>query len=118
MTFPVTEHYQSITIGVKGEFFGSVHGSAFRDVISVLRAEGKKNIVLDLSHATLMDSSGIGVLLETVESLRADGGDLRIAGLQERMRNLFLMTRLLGEVFDLYDTMQEAVSSFSVAKAA
>ena len=113
MNFPVTENYQAMTVGVKGEFFGSVHGRAFREMISDLRAEGKKKVVLDLSKTTLMDSTGVGVLLETVDALRSDGGDLRVAGLEERMRNLFLMTRLLGDVFELYDTPEDAVESFA-----
>lgn len=118
MTFPVTEYYNAAAIGIKGDFFGSVHGPAFRDVLATLRSEGKTNIVLDLKHATLMDSSGIGVLLESVETLRAEGGDLRIAGLENKMRNLFLMTRLLGEVFDLYETTEEAVESFALLAVA
>jgi anti-anti-sigma factor len=60
-----------------------------------------------------MDSSGIGVLLSTADALRQEGGDLRLARAETKMRNLFLMTRLLGEVFTLYPTVEAAVESFA-----
>lgn len=113
--YPVTEHYHAVVIAPKGEFFGSVHGPQFRGLLSDLRAHGKHNVVLDLSQTTLMDSSGIGVLLEAANDLREEGGDLRLAELETKMRNLFLMTRLLGDVFQTYDTVEEAVASFEAA---
>jgi anti-sigma B factor antagonist len=113
MSFPVFERYNAAVVSVSGKFFGSTHGPGFTEKMDELIEEGKKNFVLDLSDATLMDSSGIGVLIATAERVRGMGGDLRLAGVQKKMRNLFLMTRLLGEVFTLYDTVDEAVDSYS-----
>jgi anti-anti-sigma factor len=64
-----------------------------------------------------MDSSGIGVLIAETEAFRAEGGDVRLAEVGARVRNLFLMTRLLGEVFTLYSTVDEAVQSYSSSPA-
>lgn len=113
MAFPITERYNAVVITPKGEFFGSIQGAQFREEMADLRADGKKNFVLDLGETTLMDSSGIGVLIAEAEALRAEGGDLRLARVEARVRNLFLMTRLLGEVFTLYPTVDEAVKSYS-----
>ena len=115
MSITTSEHYHAVAIRLKGEFFGSIQGKAFRDAVARLREEGKTNIVFDLSRTTLMDSSGVGVLIETAEELRKIEGDLRLAELETKMRNLFLMTRLLGEVFEIFDTVDEAVKSFSAA---
>ncbi len=113
MSLTQSEHYNAVVVCPKGEFLGSIVGVAFREEIGKLRTNGKKNVVLDLSHTTLMDSSGIGVLIESAEELRDEGGDLRLAELEKKLRNLFLMTRLLGEVFQIFDTVDEAVESFS-----
>ena len=115
MSITITEHYHAVALKLKGEFFGSIQGKAFRDAVATLREKGKTNIVFDLSQTTLMDSSGIGVLIETAQELRTHNGDLRMAELEAKMRNLFLMTRLLGEVFQIFDTVDEAVESFSAA---
>ncbi len=113
MSFPVHERYNAAVISISGKFFGSTHGPDFSAKMDELIEEGKRNFVLNLSDAALMDSSGIGVLIATAERLRSMGGDMRLAGVQEKMRNLFLMTRLLGEVFDLYDNVDEAVASYA-----
>ncbi len=113
MSISTTEHYHAVVVSLKGEFFGSIQGPAFKEAIAAHRDNGKHNIVFDLSHTTLMDSSGIGVLIETMEALRSKGGDLRLAELEKKMRNLFLMTRLLGDVFKIFDTVDEAVESFA-----
>ncbi len=115
MSITTSEHYHAVSVRLKGEFFGSIQGKTFRDAVAKLREAGKTNIVFDLSQTTLMDSSGIGVLIEMAQELRAINGDLRLAELETKMRNLFLMTRLLGEVFEIFDTVDDAVESFSAA---
>lgn len=118
MTFPITERYRAVVVSLKGEFFGSVQGRDFRETIDQLTEEGRTNVVLNLGETTLMDSSGIGVLIESAEKLRAKGGDLRLAEMEKKMRNLFLMSRLLGDVFQSYGTVDEAVNSFNGEGAA
>jgi len=113
MSITTTEHYHAVVVSLKGEFFGSIQGPVFSETLAQLRRDGKTNIVFDLSRTTLMDSSGIGVLIEALKELRSLGGDLRLAELETKMRNLFLMTRLLGEVFEIFDTVDEAVESFA-----
>ncbi|MDX1439689.1 MAG: STAS domain-containing protein [Rubricoccaceae bacterium] len=115
MSKPIQERYNAVVMRPKGEFFGSVEGPGFRKEIEGLISEGKCNLVLDLSSTTLMDSSGIGLLIESATKLRENGGDLRIAELESKMRNLFLMTRLLGDVFELYDSVEDAVASYSAS---
>jgi anti-sigma B factor antagonist len=111
--YPSFERYQAAVVAVDGNFFGSTHGPTLVATLDDLLARGRSQIVIDLSDATLMDSTGIGVLIGQAERLRELGGDLRLAGVRKKLRNLFIMTRLLGEVFVLYDTVDEAVESFT-----
>ncbi len=115
MALPIAERYRAVVITPKGEFFGSVQGRDFRETIDQLVGEGRTNVVLNLGETTLMDSSGIGVLIESAEKLRAKQGDLRLAEMEKKMRNLFLMSRLLGDVFRSYPSVDEAVESFNEA---
>jgi anti-sigma B factor antagonist len=117
MALSTSERYNAVVVTPKGDFFGSLQGPPFREALAKLRAEGKKNLVVDLGETTLMDSSGIGVLIAEAEAFRAEGGDVRLARVEARVRNLFLMTRLLGEVFTLYPTVDEAVQSYSNSPA-
>lgn len=61
---------------------------------------GCKQLVVDLSDVTFMDSTGLGVLVGRLKLLRAQGGTLRIRGASERVVKVFTITGL-DRVFDL-----------------
>jgi anti-sigma B factor antagonist len=111
MPFSTSEANQTIVIRITGKFLGSLEGQAFKDTIEELKEAGKTNVVIDLSKADFMDSSGIGALIGAFTSMKKVDGDVKLAGMQERIKNLFLLTRLLGPVFEEYDTVEEAAAS-------
>ncbi|MEL7362694.1 MAG: STAS domain-containing protein [Bacteroidota bacterium] len=113
MPLSVSEQYHAAVIAIKGKFFGSRDGDEYKKTINDLKGEGKTNIVIDFAKTDLMDSSGIGVLIKSAADIRDAGGDIVLANLEERVKNLFVMTRLLGPVFKDYDSVQDAASSFA-----
>lgn len=113
MPFSVNEEYQAVIFEIKGRFLGSVDGAAFKEQLSSLLESGKKMYVVDLSKADFMDSSGIGVLIGSLTSTRRTGGDMRLAGMTKRIKNLFLITKLLGSVFEDYDSVKDALQSYT-----
>ena len=60
-----------------------------------------------------MDSSGIGTLIGALTTMRTAGGDLKLACMKDRIKNLFVLTRLLGPIFTDYDTVEEAVAALA-----
>lgn len=113
MSISVQEKYQASVIQIKGKFLGSVDGPELKQKLDELKQAGKTNVVIDLGQTDFMDSSGIGALISGLTTLRKAGGDVRLANLEERIRGLFVMTRLLGPVFDSYDSVEAAVESFA-----
>lgn len=112
MPFTVSEEYSAVVFEVKGRFLGSVDGPDFKERLTAVLESGKTQIVVDLSKTDFMDSSGIGALIGGLTSVRRSGGDMRLAGMTKRIRNLFLITKLLGSVFDDYDDVKKAAASF------
>lgn len=113
MSISVQEQYQATVIQIKGKFLGSVDGPELKQKLDDLKQAGKTNIVIDLSQTDFMDSSGIGALISGLTSMRKAGGDVRLANMEKRIQGLFVMTRLLGPVFENYESVDEAVESFS-----
>ena len=111
MPFSTSEKYQAVVISITGKFLGSIEGPAFKDTIEELKESGKKKVVIDLSKADFMDSSGIGALIGAFTTMKKADGDVKLAGMKERIKNLFLLTRLLGPVFEDYDSVEEAADS-------
>jgi len=106
-------HPAPAVVAFEGPFAGRIHGADLQATVADLVARRRAEVVLDLRDVTLMDSAGLGLLIEAATSLRAVGGDLRIVARDPRVRALFLMTGLLGRVFALYATVAEAVESYA-----
>lgn len=114
MPFKTRERYDAIVFELSGKFLGSIEGAAFKEKLDELKAAGKTKIVIDLSKADFMDSSGIGTLIGALSTMRKVDGDVKLACMKERIKNLFLLTRLLGPVFEDYDTVEDAAASMNM----
>ncbi len=113
MPFNISEQYHASVVQITGKFLGALEGAAFKEAINGLRDTGKTRLVIDLSKTDMMDSTGIGLMISTLTTMRQAGGDVCLAGMEKRIKNLFLLTRLLGPVFTDYETVEDALASFS-----
>ena len=86
--------------------------SALRERVKNLLGEGKKNIVLNLSNVTLIDSSGLGALVAAYSSAKSAGASLRLCNLGSRSNEL-LQTTKLYTVFDVSNTEEDAVRAMA-----
>ena len=82
-----------------------------REAVDRLAGSGNTRVLLNLVDVPFIDSSVVGELVRTLTTLSRKGGKLKLLNLPPRIRNLFSMTRLL-EVFEAYDSEDEAVRSF------
>ena len=57
-----------------------------------LVAKGTRKLVLDLTHAEIVDSAGLGVIMHMSALLEQSGGRFRICGANERVRHLLSIT--------------------------
>jgi len=113
MELHINEPPHAVVIGFSGRCLGSIDGPNFKETIDDLKAAGKTNVVVDLTNADFMDSTAIGTLIGSLTTVRKAGGDMRLAGMEKRIKNLFLLTRLLGPVFDDYETVDDALASYA-----
>jgi anti-sigma B factor antagonist len=60
--------------------------------------DGKMDLVVDLSHVTFMDSTGIGVLLNALRRLASRQGRLVLVCPTERVMRPFEITGLVGRL--------------------
>ena len=74
--------------------------------------EQDKNLLIDLSKMTHIDSSGLGVLVRALQKSRAAGGTVRLACLQAHPRIVFDITKVF-RVFEIFDTVEEARKAFA-----
>ncbi len=69
-----------------------------------------KQLVVDMSQVSYIDSSGLAVLIEGMQNVAAYGGKFSLAALQEGVRPIFEIARL-DQVFQIYPTVDAALAA-------
>jgi len=87
---------------------------AIEDAITELCDAGRSRIVVDLSEVVYMASAGLAALLTGVRRARLLQGDVRLAAMNARVREVFEMSGF-DRVFTIYATLAEAVAAFDAA---
>ena len=72
---------------------------------------GEKKFLVDFAKAGYIDSSGLGVLVSLSKKIREQGGELRLANLNDDLKTLFELTKL-DTLFQIADTRERALQSF------
>lgn len=70
-----------------------------------------RQVILNLSGVTYIDSGGLGTLVGVYSSARAAGADIKLTGLGQRLRDVLQITKLVT-VFEVYETEQQAIDAF------
>jgi anti-sigma B factor antagonist len=81
----------------------------FKERMAEIIDEGKTRVVVDLSDATFIDSTTLGVLVGGVKRLRPAGGSLALVCTDENIIKIFEITGL-DRVFPIHDTRDEALA--------
>jgi len=61
----------------------------FEEAVQKVIDEGQNNIVVDCEKLSYISSAGLGVFMGFVEELREAGGDIKICGLTEKVKQPF-----------------------------
>lgn len=82
-----------------------------KQVIQDALEAGARKFVLDFGPTAYIDSSGLGALVSINRKVREQGGELRLAGLNEDLRSLFELTKL-DTLFLIADSATQALEKF------
>jgi anti-sigma B factor antagonist len=111
MKIDVKDYQGVIVLVVKGNLMGGPETIAVHEKVKELVEEKKNKVVIDLSHVKWMNSSGLGTLMGCMTSLKNAKGDLKLSGVTEKVKSLFIVTKLIT-IFETHDSAEDAVSAF------
>ncbi|CAN5180570.1 hypothetical protein BH11PLA2_BH11PLA2_07480 [soil metagenome] len=86
--------------------------TAAQMVIAPLKADPPTHLIIDLEGVRYFGSAFITFLLRCHLPVKQQGGELVLAGVNDRIREL-LRTTSLDTIWALYDTRQEAMDALS-----
>ena len=72
--------------------------------------QGQRKFVFDLTPLEYTDSTGIGSLVTCLTAIRKSGGELRMAGVNERIQRLFQITGV-NHLMAVYPTVAAAAAA-------
>ncbi|NBC64339.1 MAG: anti-sigma factor antagonist [Bacteroidetes bacterium] len=111
MSFNVSEKYNCVIIEFKGNVMGGPDAVSLNEELHELIEKEKTNVVVDLGKVKFMNSSGLGMLIGALTTMKKAGGDLRIANPTDKIESLLIITKLIT-VFKHYKTLDEAIASY------
>jgi anti-sigma B factor antagonist len=82
----------------------------FKQQLLEVIAQGAKEVIVDLSSTTFIDSTTLGVLVGGVKRLRPNDGRLSLVCSDRNITKIFEITGL-DRVFDIYGDREAAVAS-------
>ena len=111
MAFNVKKHAGGVqVIEVDGQLIVGNRQELKQRVLDSIEA-GDRKFLIDFTKTGYIDSSGLGVLVSLSKKIRDEGGDLRLAGLNEDLKTLFELTKL-DTLFAITDSAEQALAAF------
>ena len=100
-----------VILGVTGRLiFSGNEESLLRNEVAALVSAGERKLVVDLSHATYIDSGGVGSLVTAYLHTVRRGGQLKVICPNERVCRVLRITHLTS-VLDVFEDESQALRS-------
>ncbi|TVQ02862.1 MAG: anti-sigma factor antagonist [Balneolaceae bacterium] len=111
MKFNISERYNCVVIELKGKIMGGPDADYFKAELQKLIDAGKTKLIIDLQDVKFMNSSGLGILIGGLTTMRKIGGDIKLANADKRISSL-LMVSQLNTVFDHHLSLDSAIKAY------
>jgi len=83
----------------------------FSTVVTGLLADGQRQILIDLTPVTYVDSATIGCLMDLYRQVHHAGGTLKLSGVQKRVQTMLTLTGAQNFI-EIHGDEPTAVRSF------
>jgi anti-sigma B factor antagonist len=110
MKTKISERYNAVVIELKGNVMGGDDTKDFNELLHKLINEDKKNIIVDLHDVKFMNSSGLGMLIGGLTTVKKSEGTFKLTRVTDKIESLLIITKLVT-IFETYKTVEEAVAS-------
>lgn len=112
MEIQISEINGVVKLKCVGDMVGGPDATLLSEKIHELIKSGKNSILVDMEGAAWMNSSGLGILIAGLTTVRNSGGELKLLHLAQKIQELLRITKL-DKVFEVYDDEGEAIASFN-----
>lgn len=94
-----------------GKIMGGPDATLLHEKLHEHIEKGVKKVVIDLTKVDWVNSTGLGILISALTTMKNNEGQLRLANVTEKINSLLTITKLVT-VFESHDSIESAKSSF------
>ena len=78
------------------------------ELVQFAESEKPSKLIVNFAQVRRCSTEVINAMLRTRKRIASEGGEMRLAGMQTTIRDVFRMLNLEGNVFDIFDTLDDA----------
>ena len=95
----------------RGNILSGVDANLIHQMVHEELETERINFILDMTEVSLINSSGIGILIGALTAAKNQNGEIKLAAVTEKVTHILSMMRL-DQVFKMYKSVSEAEQSF------
>jgi anti-sigma B factor antagonist len=111
MKFSVREQDGVTILAPKGKIMGGPDSTELQEKLRDLIKGNTKRVIIDLAEVDWMNSTGLGIMIAGLTTMRTAGGELKLARVTDKIQSLLVITKLVT-VFESHDSVEQAIGSF------
>ena len=105
MAWNISEEGKTLKVEIDGRLVAAVAPSLREEILG--KIQDGTNVLFDLSGMVHIDTSGLGVLVQVLQKVKAGGGKVVLASLQPGPKIVFDITKV-SRVFEIVPTVADA----------
>jgi anti-sigma B factor antagonist len=100
----------TLICAVEGEIDIGSSGELRKALDGIIKGNEKK-VLIEFSNVAYIDSSGLATLIEMFQRLKKIGGQMRLSGMNQKIKNAFEITKL-HKLFEIFENKEAALKDF------
>jgi anti-sigma B factor antagonist len=100
-----------VVLEPRGKIMGGPDATILHEKLHDCIEKGNKKVVIDLAQVDWMNSTGLGILISGLTTLKSNDGEMKLANVTDKIQSLLTITKLVT-VFESHDSVDGAISSF------
>ncbi|RKY75923.1 anti-sigma factor antagonist [candidate division KSB1 bacterium] len=112
MEFQVKKAGNVAVITIESTSLGGPGANQLSDEIRTVMDADIVNFVINMEKVEWMNSSGLGILIAALNTVKRKNGELCLLNIREKTEQLLKITKL-DRVFKIFDSEEKAVAEFT-----
>ena len=101
-----------VVLTVSGKLMGGPDAGILNNKLHELVEEKNTKVVANIAELNWMNSSGLGILIGGLNTMRNNEGDLKLAVVPPRIQSLLTITKL-HTIIETFKSVEDAVASYA-----